>query len=291
MTTHRMRTFSACCMELLGRVYVINMDTAWDRMRATAENLGKFGVDFTRVTAVDGATVRPEDMPAWSGLCSRSMIGCALSHARVWDLASRNGDAWHLILEDDARFVDSSLMELAQLQHVLTLKNMTHRGTYIINISPFLLFPGWQRKDVDVVPGGNVCTAAYLVTTRAARALKRIGLFWHVDIVMYQLAHTRHYSYKTTRNILGNDGLDPDASMNISRSNRPILDRLLRHHPHIRFCMRTTAMCIGDVTIDIATFVIIACAVLAAATGSKSVLLALLAYLSIEYHSSFLCNK
>jgi GR25 family glycosyltransferase involved in LPS biosynthesis len=276
-------------MELLKHVYVINMDNAGDRMRETTENLHRFHVAFTRIPAIDGATASLANVsPVCRMACSRSMIGCALSHARAWQTIIAHGDdAWHLVLEDDARFTRYSIPAFRELEDVLRRRNMNQNGTYIINVSPYLLFPMWQRPgQLDVSPGGSVSTAAYLVTTRAARQLSRLKVFWHVDVVMFQLARTRLFSYKTSRNILDNSGLDPDDSSNIARSNRPIMDRFLSAHPLVRFCMRTTIACVGHVNIDVATCVIACIALAAYLLGQRRVLAALLAYVLLEYTTS-----
>lgn len=86
-------------------VYAINMDRDVDRMASIRQQVP----EAIRIQAVDGKLLTDEQVrrsttAACHRLCSRSMVGCYMSHVRAWGLvagqsASRGDHA--LILEDD----------------------------------------------------------------------------------------------------------------------------------------------------------------------------------------------
>ena len=87
-------------------VFVINLDRDVDRMASVRAQVP----EAVRVPAVDGRAmsddeVRANTTPACRLLCSRSMIGCYLSHAKVWALVARSASPQRaeraLVLEDD----------------------------------------------------------------------------------------------------------------------------------------------------------------------------------------------
>ena len=86
--------------------YVINMDSAADRMTFMKTQLDDQGVPYTRVSAVQGsklstAEVRANATAMCDWTCTRSTLGCAMSHRGVWREVLRTGRA-ALVLEDDA---------------------------------------------------------------------------------------------------------------------------------------------------------------------------------------------
>lgn len=91
-------------------VYVINMDRDVKRMAEMADQCAALGIPFMRVPAIEGRKVSPSVLrhmatPFCQEFCTPSMIGCALSHMRVWKAVLRAGYERVLVLEDDAVLV------------------------------------------------------------------------------------------------------------------------------------------------------------------------------------------
>lgn len=99
-------------------VYYINLDRAADRRAGMEERLGLLaaeGVEHTRVSAVDGSKLKPEDLKVYDhdiarrkfGLGSNRMtpneIACTLSHARVLQAILDAGHDYAVVLEDDVQ--------------------------------------------------------------------------------------------------------------------------------------------------------------------------------------------
>lgn len=248
-------------MDLLEDVYVINLDEARARMVSAREGLAQLGVErFTRVPGVDGRALSEEqlrrDCTWWCRnlLCSRSMIGCALSHIATWRrIAARkngNAQAWHLVMEDDTYPKHNTRHALAVLREQLRALD---DAPAVVHLVPYVLFDGGDGvavRDLRVkrkrVWPLLMSTACYLVTTSAAQQLlARFGrVAYHVDIVVFQ---AYPHVYYVTHNLFRNLGVRPEASFNMpSASVLPMLDTALGvfvSQP-ARFSMHSTCACI-----------------------------------------------
>lgn len=91
--------------------YVINLDGSDDRLHAISKRLAGYGVDFERISAVDGrgldlSTVADYDAERTERYMGRSLvggeIGCYYSHLKVAARFLQSDARYALVLEDDA---------------------------------------------------------------------------------------------------------------------------------------------------------------------------------------------
>jgi GR25 family glycosyltransferase involved in LPS biosynthesis len=241
---------------LLRRVYVINLDASHERLAAVRRSLSSVGVDtFVRIPAVDGAALKAPALARCTTrtcrtlVCSRSMVGCALSHMKTWHtILETSGDRWHLVLEDDAALDRAAVDGLRELELLLRATH-ARRREMVINLAP-LLHVGRPRPAVPLRlrhrPIVNAFTAAYLVTRDSAAALLRRfrKVAYHIDMMVYHGGYP--HVYATNWNVVINTGLTPEASCNVARAGAaPILEEMLRPKPELRFAMRSTILCFG----------------------------------------------
>lgn len=196
-------------LDLVDAVYLINMDSATDRLAAMARQCAQHGIPFTRVPAVDGRKVKPKAMramvdPSCRTGCTPSMIGCALSHMRVWKEALRAGHERVLVLEDDAKLVPDFVPRLAQgLEDVppdfdvllcgcMFLCNKKREYSMLHGVGGTLL-PLMYPKRTDKRTWGSVFvpeffggTHCYVVSSKGCRTLGRVipRAKYHVDVCM-----------------------------------------------------------------------------------------------------------
>lgn len=82
-------------------IYVINLARRTDRYQQMCDHLFHLGLEHARVEAVDVHMVATSSRTQQLLLPSEEAI--FQSHKRVWSLAGGSGDAFSLVLEDDAR--------------------------------------------------------------------------------------------------------------------------------------------------------------------------------------------
>jgi glycosyl transferase, family 25 len=96
------------------KVFVINLDRRMDRLESISKTLGGLGIEFERIPAIDGDSIKLEDhVHRWLSWiyegCSSplpSVVGCFLSHRKAWQKICDENLDQALILEDDVRFVN-----------------------------------------------------------------------------------------------------------------------------------------------------------------------------------------
>ena len=81
-------------------IYVINLDRRPDRREAMQRQFAALGVDYQRVTAIDGATLPPPVIRSQKDLMA-SEIACHRSHRLCWQALVDSGESHALVLEDD----------------------------------------------------------------------------------------------------------------------------------------------------------------------------------------------
>jgi glycosyl transferase, family 25 len=91
-------------------IYVINLDRAPDRLEHMTALLGRLGLSFTRIAAVDARLLDDGEMAAFrkaavgKGLkhtWSASQIGIFLSHMKTWNAISMAEEELAVVFEDD----------------------------------------------------------------------------------------------------------------------------------------------------------------------------------------------
>lgn len=92
-------------------IYVINMDKSKDRLYRMKKHLDNLKVQFKRIQAIDGSRLSRTELiqhctPECKEFVPRGVIGCALSHKKVWEVVANNDDDYALVLEDDCRLID-----------------------------------------------------------------------------------------------------------------------------------------------------------------------------------------
>lgn len=158
--------------------YLINLDRSPERLTAMARRLDDLGIPWQRVRAVDGETFGP---PPWPGYDERSYrrfvgkfphaneLGCYLSHLAALQKFLADGQAFGLILEDDAEFADDlatvlpELLRRAEHWDVLKLSGIHHgMPATTLQLSGRHRLVAYLQRQTGA--------AAYLVQPRAAHA-------------------------------------------------------------------------------------------------------------------------
>lgn len=105
-------------IELPFKTYVINMKKSKDRLKNMEKQIPKLGKQFTRISAIDGSKLSKKQLKKYTTqfcryFCSKSMIGCFLSHKKTWQTIIKNNDKYALVLEDDCYLLPEFQKELS----------------------------------------------------------------------------------------------------------------------------------------------------------------------------------
>jgi glycosyl transferase family 25 len=171
------------------KTYVINLPRATARRSFMEAQLASSGLDWEFVDGVDGyqmsATERAElvdedtvsRFPAW---LTPGMIGCVLSHQRVYELITEAGDGPALVLEDDAMLPP----DLASLVAEMT-PQVPPDGLVLLDFRSFRPCRLSRSEEIRVAghallspidPRQPVSSLAYLVGERAAANMAKVLL-------------------------------------------------------------------------------------------------------------------
>lgn len=159
------------------KCYLINLDRSADRLEQMEREFGRYGLDFTRVSAVDGRLLSQAELDAvvapvrrWEIPMPPGEIGCFLSHRRCLEIIASGDDAFAAVFEDD-------IVLSRQAQTVLSSSDWIPAGTDIIKIETFntviLLDAATRIKGTDCSYGRllskHLCTGGYIVSRDAAK--------------------------------------------------------------------------------------------------------------------------
>ena len=160
------------------QTWVINLDRAPERLGRITAQLGRLGLGFERVAAVDARAMSPAqeallDRPAYRRKHGMEPLlgelGCYLSHVEVMRRMLASKAEFGLVLEDDVLLTERLPAALRGL--------MAHAGRWdMVKLSA--VHSGTPQKVLEVAPGQHLavmlsrCTgsSAYLINRRAAQA-------------------------------------------------------------------------------------------------------------------------
>lgn len=148
-------------------VWVLNLERDSEKRFFMQQQLEELAIDYELINAVDKETLTPEDLQRYSAQnalksigreLSRGEIGCALSHAKMWERIVKERHPEVLILEDDVRIGRS-------LAAVLANRHRFPADYELINLS----------TDAPQVPFGDYITDIYRVSNHQRDALSTLA--------------------------------------------------------------------------------------------------------------------
>ena len=92
------------------KVVVINLENSTERLATISENLNDLNVPFERFNAINGKKLSDKEIEVNTTffcrniLCNYGMIGCAMSHLKIWREFISSGEDFICISEDDVTY-------------------------------------------------------------------------------------------------------------------------------------------------------------------------------------------
>jgi len=221
-------------LNCIDNVYVINMDRSKDRLANMTEQLKGLGLDFIRVSAIDGKHLRKDDIinvtnSFCGSLCSPSIIGCFLSHKKTWQKVVDNNDKYAMILEDDCKLVDGFDQKLNDAIDELNKIDpeweflyggcfgpckKNDKATVISHLQKLFLAEIPHREHTGIntfIPLSPVGFHCYIISNTCAQKLLKAlhKVSYHVDVEflkhaenfrVYAMIHKIGYQFSTAEN-------------------------------------------------------------------------------------------
>jgi GR25 family glycosyltransferase involved in LPS biosynthesis len=151
------------------KAYVINLDRSKNRFKKIKQRLDFVNLPFEKFNAIDGSKLSNQKItnlvhPICSNLiCSRGMIGCAMSHYLLWKKMVDENKEWMLILEDDAIPALNIVERLKRLKDLIkTHPNLFKRPT-IINLH--CLGDSYENNNNNMTLNGTKLEKNYVLET------------------------------------------------------------------------------------------------------------------------------
>lgn len=203
-------------MEYIDNTYVINLDTSKDRLDAIKQQLSKQNIQFTRIPAINGKKLTQEEIrlnctPFAQMFCPRNIIGCAMSHKKVWQKIIDNNDRYAIVFEDDCKIAKNFKKKLNRCLNELFENDKDWDFLYLGYFGPakkndsFMNYVhdiilnkiqdknGFNKKLKNIfVPQSPVGFHSYIISNKCAKRLLKYmnKINYHVD------AEFLHYANK-----------------------------------------------------------------------------------------------
>lgn len=200
-------------------VLVVNLDRSPQRWVSCTPQFEEAGVQVTRFPGTDGkalqaAEVRECSTSSGRWLCTRGMIGCFLSHRRIWQHVVQEQLPAAVVFEDDVRicpdFAEKLRGLLAELPADWDVCLLGAFACMNADVEPWYMkfysfmtgggrpSPGRTRRVSPgvFVPHRPTGTHAYVVSSRGAKKLLNLlpKARYHVDLSAWALPELRLYA-------------------------------------------------------------------------------------------------
>ena len=164
------------------QIVVINMDKSIDRLGDIKKNLDCLDLNFTRFSAINGKELETSEIDKSVSticknlLCSKSVVGCALSHITVWKNFLKGDEEIICVMEDDCQLTDDFKGFLNDIYNIQSKTGFDILSMYcqgICNIGTNIEVGNYKFIKNPVFP---LITMCYFITRNGAeRALKILG--------------------------------------------------------------------------------------------------------------------
>lgn len=174
-------------------VYVINLDSAQERMQKMDKQLKAINVNYSRIQAVKGTDLTPEEIASeyssdlnkkyFRADLSVGEIGCYISHKNAWRKMVEENIEYAVILEDDLT-IEPNFVDIFQLADTLKKydliklsDNRAHKPTQTLTLTD-----DFELINFNKIPN---CATGYTITLAGAKKLlARTKFYRPVDIDM-----------------------------------------------------------------------------------------------------------
>jgi glycosyl transferase family 25 len=180
--------------------YVINLDKDTERLQFFSDNFKRLGLEFERISAVNGRNFSEEDYQNFMQLRPRNnkswlrgQMGCFLSHFTAWQLIANGTEEYCAVFEDDVHISDDlkKIIEneswIPQNADIIRLETSTNRIR--LSSSPVIEHSG---RSAYKVMSTSWNAGAYILSKGTAQKLVELPLAQHQpsDILLFHFSES-----------------------------------------------------------------------------------------------------
>lgn len=243
---------------MLDNIYVINLDKSKDRLDELTKNFNKYGVKFTKFSAIYGKDLDAEEINKRASmlcrhfLCNYSMIGCAMSHFSLWEKLSKDPkNEYYIIMEDDAQ-IDGKFKEVIRKIERDSLNGKLNFD--ILSLYCWSKLNCFQFRDIhritdDYIIGISLypnSTASYIISKKGANKIlqyfKKINYHLDIEIAIRHLFNDLIY-YTISPNLVTVNNTDTTIGTINTNSITLLLFKSLNLHK-IVWWLNTPVFCV-----------------------------------------------
>jgi GR25 family glycosyltransferase involved in LPS biosynthesis len=185
----------------IDNVYLINMDKDIDRLDKMTKECDKFNIKFERFSGVNPKILPEEEKNKYitkfcQKYCTNGIIGCGISHLKIYEDVINNNYNNVLILEDDVYFEDdfhsilnNALEELPNDYDILYIGyfGLSSKDTYYDHNYFFKIFSN-KKTEKNIFknlfcPEFPLGTHAMIISNKGCKKILQYmnKIYWHID--------------------------------------------------------------------------------------------------------------
>lgn len=166
---------------LLDNIYVINLDKSIERMNKIKKLFNEYDIKFKRISAVYGKDLNKKQIKEnttslCNFFCSYGIIGCAMSHLKIWkQLIDDKLVDYYIIMEDDAIIDDNFKTTISSIQDLIDEKKISFDLLSLYCYGPFNCK---HHKNIITIKNYKIgkpffptSTASYIISKPGAKKL------------------------------------------------------------------------------------------------------------------------
>lgn len=280
-------------MEKINKIFIINLEKDKDRLYKSIIELNKYKLNNYEFTnAINGNKLNNEEYKSYTSnigyyITSPSMVGCGMSHIKIWEKIVKNNIKYSLILEDDFKFKNNFLNDFNEMiKHTPNNFDFLFLNSNIFS-NKYLKF--YDINDYFYKPLISVETVAYIMTLEGAKKiLKYINkVSYHID---FQITLNHLYYNKQLNIIAAKKELiyqDFNDSNNTYNYNFPLIIDYLLNNYLLNYIYKIILLSIFSIKININLIIIL---ILGYCFFPYALILLLIEYFIIEKNNNLISN-
>ena len=193
------------------KIVIINLESNKKRLNYITKNLNELGIEFERFNAIYGKNLSKKEIKnvtTFMGrnfLCNHGIIGCALSHLKIWKEFEKSKDKLILISEDDVEYNSHFPVFLKNIYKIYDKIRFD-----ILNLNTSVgIFSSFQNSEyIDkyelIKPIFPLTMASYILSKTGVKRILRIindKIHYHIDFLIAKENFFYNLNYYALKNI------------------------------------------------------------------------------------------